>query len=133
MKPLLDEQEYAEVLAEAEHFNKSEGVKLQRALWVKYWMSTNYIADWWENYVYLQSRPSLMINSNYYVMDRWVLLIDCTSNRLLIYTLLHTLLHTLIYPLIHPPTHITHGQPRRSSHHNSGRTGCRDDPPDPAV
>jgi carnitine O-palmitoyltransferase 1 len=69
MKPLLNEKEYSEVLVEAENFKKNEGTKLQWGLWLKYWTSTNYISDWWENYVYLRSRPSLMINSNYYIMD----------------------------------------------------------------
>ena len=33
-------------------------------------ISTNYISDWWEKYVYLRGRASLMINSNYYALDR---------------------------------------------------------------
>jgi len=31
--------------------------------------SRNYIADWWEKYVYLRGRSPIPINSNYYVMD----------------------------------------------------------------
>lgn len=35
--------------------------------------ASNYVSDWWERYVYLRNRDSLMINSNYYIMDayRW--------------------------------------------------------------
>jgi hypothetical protein len=33
--------------------------------------ANNYVSDWWERFVYLRSRDSLMINSNYYIMDAW--------------------------------------------------------------
>ena len=32
---------------------------------------SNYVSDWWERFVYLRSRDSLMINSNYYIMDAY--------------------------------------------------------------
>lgn len=31
--------------------------------------STNYVSDWWEEYVYLRGRSPLMVNSNFYGMD----------------------------------------------------------------
>jgi hypothetical protein len=31
----------------------------------------NYVTDWWERFVYLRGRDSIMINSNYYMMDAY--------------------------------------------------------------
>lgn len=31
--------------------------------------STNYVSDWWEEYVYLRGRAPLMVNSNFYGID----------------------------------------------------------------
>lgn len=31
--------------------------------------SSNYVSDWWEEYVYLRGRSPLMINSNFYGID----------------------------------------------------------------
>ena len=39
---------------------------MQRYLYLKSWWATNYVTDWWELYVYLYGRSSIMINSNYY-------------------------------------------------------------------
>ncbi|CBY38860.1 unnamed protein product [Oikopleura dioica] len=47
-------------------FLASVGPALNSALTKKSWLSTNYVTDWWEEYVYLSSRDSLMINSNYF-------------------------------------------------------------------
>jgi len=57
----------------AEVFRRNEGPKLQWYLRLKSWLSPNYVADWWEKYVYLRGRSSIAINSNYYVLDggRW--------------------------------------------------------------
>ena len=33
--------------------------------------ANNYVTDWWERFVYLRSRGSLMINSNYYILDAY--------------------------------------------------------------
>uniref|UniRef100_A0A182SKJ0 carnitine O-palmitoyltransferase n=1 Tax=Anopheles maculatus TaxID=74869 RepID=A0A182SKJ0_9DIPT len=43
--------------------------KLQRYLFLKSWWSTNYVSDWWEEYVYLRGRGALMVNSNFYGID----------------------------------------------------------------
>lgn len=53
----------------AEEFENGIGVKLQRYLILKSWWSTNYVSDWWEEYVYLRGRSPLMINSNFYGID----------------------------------------------------------------
>ena len=42
------------------------GKKMQRYLILKSWWASNYVTDWWESYVYLYGRSSIMINSNYY-------------------------------------------------------------------
>ncbi|KAF1326975.1 Choline/carnitine o-acyltransferase, partial [Globisporangium splendens] len=67
--PLLSEEEYKEAEKMAEDFLKKEGPKLQFYLYLKSWWSTNYVTDWWEKYVYLKGRTSLMINSNYYALS----------------------------------------------------------------
>lgn len=46
------------------------GRKMQRYLVLKSWWAANYVTDWWESYVYLHGRSSLMINSNYYACVR---------------------------------------------------------------
>ena len=53
----------------AEEFEKGIAVKLQRFLILKSWWSSNYVSDWWEEYVYLRGRSPLMINSNFYGID----------------------------------------------------------------
>uniref|UniRef100_A0AAY4A254 carnitine O-palmitoyltransferase n=1 Tax=Denticeps clupeoides TaxID=299321 RepID=A0AAY4A254_9TELE len=35
-----------------------------KALW-----ASNYVSDWWEEYIYLRGRGPIMVNSNYYGMD----------------------------------------------------------------
>ncbi len=40
---------------------------------VKSWISSNYVSDWWEEYVYLRGRSPIMVNSNYYGLDTIVL------------------------------------------------------------
>lgn len=53
----------------ANEFENGIGVKLQRYLILKSWWSTNYVSDWWEEYVYLRGRSPLMVNSNFYGID----------------------------------------------------------------
>ena len=31
--------------------------------------TTNYVSDWWEEYVYLRGRSPLIVNSNFYGID----------------------------------------------------------------
>ena len=53
----------------AQDFELTIGSKLQRYLVLKSWWSTNYVSDWWEEYVYLRGRAPLMVNSNFYGID----------------------------------------------------------------
>ncbi|CAH0521081.1 unnamed protein product [Peronospora belbahrii] len=66
--PLLTQEEYDDVERMAQEFVHKEGPKLQFYLYLKSWWSSNYVTDWWEKYVYLKGRSSLMINSNYYAL-----------------------------------------------------------------
>lgn len=50
-------------------FIKGIGRKLQRYLYLKRMWSTNYVSDWWEEYVYLRGRSPIMVNSNFYGID----------------------------------------------------------------
>lgn len=53
----------------AKNFETGIAKKLQLYLILKSWWSTNYVSDWWEEYVYLRGRGPLMVNSNFYGMD----------------------------------------------------------------
>ncbi|RLN51717.1 hypothetical protein BBJ29_009743 [Phytophthora kernoviae] len=80
--PLLTPKEYEEVERMAIGFEKNEGPKLQFYLYLKSWWSSNYVTDWWEKYVYLKGRSSLMINSNYYALPGANLDFSLTKNPL---------------------------------------------------
>ncbi|CAG0921197.1 unnamed protein product [Notodromas monacha] len=88
LKPLETAEEFAETTRLAEEFRLGLGKKLQRYVWLKSWFvphltflwlecfldflsrwSTNYVSDWWEEYVYLRGRSPLMVNSNFYCID----------------------------------------------------------------
>ncbi|KAK6051940.1 Choline/Carnitine O-acyltransferase [Cooperia oncophora] len=69
MKPILNDEEFAELEHLTEVFRKGVGRRLQRYLTLKSWLSTNYVTDWWEEFVYLRQRSPIMINSNYYGFD----------------------------------------------------------------
>ena len=69
VRPLLSEKEHAAAVAEAHEFSKTTGWKLQLYLHFRSWWVENFVSDWWESYVYLKGRTSLMINSNYYGLD----------------------------------------------------------------
>lgn len=64
--PLLDEAKYKRMESLAREFRNGIGSKLQRYLWLKSWWSSNYVSDWWEDFVYLRGRTALMVNSNFY-------------------------------------------------------------------
>jgi hypothetical protein len=66
VQPLMDEEKFERIKSLAYDFQQGIGRKLQRYLFLKYLWSSNYVSDWWEQYVYLRSRSSIMINSNYY-------------------------------------------------------------------
>ncbi|XP_050447683.1 carnitine O-palmitoyltransferase 1, liver isoform isoform X2 [Cataglyphis hispanica] len=69
VRPLLDDENYARMERLAMEFQNGIGVKLQRYLVLKSWWATNYVSDWWEEYVYLRGRSPLMVNSNFYGID----------------------------------------------------------------
>lgn len=66
VKCLTTDAEYAEIETLAHNFERKEGPRLQRYLRLKWLASSNYVSDWWLNYVYLRGRDSLCINSNWY-------------------------------------------------------------------
>ncbi|GAU97629.1 hypothetical protein RvY_08895 [Ramazzottius varieornatus] len=79
VRPLLDDEEYTRMLNLAMDFEKGHGRRFQRYLYFKWLISTNYVSDWWEEYVYLRSRTPIMVNSNFYAMD--TLLFRGTKNQ----------------------------------------------------
>ncbi|KAL5289699.1 CPT1A family protein [Megaselia abdita] len=69
VRPLLNDEDYIRMEKLAMEFKSTIGKKLQRYLELKSWWSTNYVSDWWEEYVYLRGRSPLMVNSNFYATD----------------------------------------------------------------
>ncbi|WAR06943.1 CPT1A-like protein, partial [Mya arenaria] len=69
IKPIMDDEKFNHLSKLAVDFEKGLGKKLQRYLLVKSWWATNYVTDWWEEYVYLRGRSPIMVNSNYYGVD----------------------------------------------------------------
>lgn len=79
VRPLLDDVNYHRMEALAAEFRKGIAVKLQRYLLLKSWWATNYVSDWWEEYVYLRGRSPIMVNSNFYAID--AILVKLSSNQ----------------------------------------------------
>ncbi|XP_006893297.1 PREDICTED: carnitine O-palmitoyltransferase 1, liver isoform [Elephantulus edwardii] len=69
VKPLMKEDDFRRMTELAQDFAVTLGPKLQWYLKLKSWWATNYVSDWWEEYIYLRGRGPLMVNSNYYAMD----------------------------------------------------------------
>ncbi|CAF2342078.1 unnamed protein product [Rotaria sp. Silwood2] len=69
IRPLCNDEEYQRMVVLAEEFKQTVGRKLQRYLWLKWLISTNYVSDWWEKFVYLRGRSPIMVNSNFYGLD----------------------------------------------------------------
>lgn len=69
VKALLNDEEYKEMEQLIKDFQDGPGKKMNRYLYLKAWWANNYVTDWWEQYVYLWGRSSIMINSNYYACD----------------------------------------------------------------
>lgn len=69
VRPLLDDENYKRMGNLAQEFENTIGTKLQRYLILKSWFASNYVSDWWEEYVYLRGRSPLMVNSNFYGLD----------------------------------------------------------------
>uniref|UniRef100_A0A9J8C4D3 Carnitine palmitoyltransferase 1Ab (liver) n=2 Tax=Cyprinus carpio TaxID=7962 RepID=A0A9J8C4D3_CYPCA len=66
--PLMDDEQYKRMEGLAKDFEKNLGPKLQWYLKLKSWWASNYVSDWWEEYIYLRGRGPIMVNSNYYLM-----------------------------------------------------------------
>ncbi|XP_036618924.1 carnitine O-palmitoyltransferase 1, liver isoform [Trichosurus vulpecula] len=69
VQPLLNKEDFKRMKGLAEDFSINLGPRLQWYLKLKSWWATNYVSDWWEEYVYLRGRGPIMVNSNYYAMD----------------------------------------------------------------
>ncbi|TRY62416.1 hypothetical protein DNTS_031825 [Danionella cerebrum] len=69
VRPLLDDEKYNQMETVANDFKKDPAPRLQKHLKLKYWWTTNYVSDWWEEYIYLRGRDPIMVNSNFYTMD----------------------------------------------------------------
>uniref|UniRef100_V5I5I7 carnitine O-palmitoyltransferase n=2 Tax=Ixodes ricinus TaxID=34613 RepID=V5I5I7_IXORI len=70
LKAVCTEDEMKVLSEQAEKFEKTLGPTLQRLLYLRSWYASNYVTDWWEKYIYLSSRSSLAVNSNYYCFDQ---------------------------------------------------------------
>ncbi|VDK77714.1 unnamed protein product [Onchocerca ochengi] len=69
MRPVCTDEEYDELVQLTEEFRNGIGRHLQWYLIIKSFLSINYVADWWMEFVYLRQRSPIMINSNYYGFD----------------------------------------------------------------
>nr|XP_056719890.1 carnitine O-palmitoyltransferase 1, brain isoform [Euleptes europaea] len=69
VRPLMTDDEFQRMTCLVRDFERSLGPRLQWYLKLKSWWASNYVSDWWEQYIYLSSRGPLMVNSNYYAMD----------------------------------------------------------------
>uniref|UniRef100_A0A3B3DAG7 Carnitine O-palmitoyltransferase 1, muscle isoform n=1 Tax=Oryzias melastigma TaxID=30732 RepID=A0A3B3DAG7_ORYME len=69
VRPLLDDEQYSQMETLANDFRENKASQLQRYLILKSWWATNYVSDWWEEYIYLRGRGPIMVNSNFYIMD----------------------------------------------------------------
>ncbi|XP_026168064.1 carnitine O-palmitoyltransferase 1, liver isoform isoform X1 [Mastacembelus armatus] len=79
VRPLMDDEQYERMKGLTEDFKKNLGPRLQWYLKLKSWWASNYVSDWWEEYIYLRGRAPIMVNSNYYAMD--FLYVFPTSNQ----------------------------------------------------
>uniref|UniRef100_A0A667XMP2 carnitine O-palmitoyltransferase n=1 Tax=Myripristis murdjan TaxID=586833 RepID=A0A667XMP2_9TELE len=68
-RPLMDDEQFERMKGLAKDFEKNLGPRLQWYLKLKSWWASNYVSDWWEEYIYLRGRGPIMVNSNYYAMD----------------------------------------------------------------
>ncbi|XP_054274253.1 carnitine O-palmitoyltransferase 1, muscle isoform-like isoform X1 [Macrosteles quadrilineatus] len=91
VRPLLDDAQYSRMEKLANEFENGIAVKLQRYLMLKSWWSSNYVSDWWEEYVYLRGRSPLMVNSNFYGIDA-ILMHPTTNQAARAATIIHTAL-----------------------------------------
>ncbi|KAM9299185.1 carnitine O-palmitoyltransferase 1, liver isoform-like [Gastrophryne carolinensis] len=69
VRPLMTDEEFKRMTALAKDFEVKLAPRLQWYLKLKSWWASNYVSDWWEEYIYLRGRGPIMVNSNYYAMD----------------------------------------------------------------
>ncbi|NXH98227.1 CPT1A palmitoyltransferase, partial [Pachycephala philippinensis] len=69
VRPLMDDEKFQRMEGLAKDFAFNLGPRLQWYLKLKSWWATNYVSDWWEEYIYLRGRGPIMVNSNYFAMD----------------------------------------------------------------
>ncbi|XP_056285212.1 carnitine O-palmitoyltransferase 1, liver isoform-like isoform X2 [Pseudoliparis swirei] len=69
VRPLMNDTEYERMTQLSLEFEGGLGKRLHWYLKLKALWATNYVSDWWEEYVYLRGRGPIMVNSNYYGMD----------------------------------------------------------------
>uniref|UniRef100_A0A4W5R9A7 carnitine O-palmitoyltransferase n=1 Tax=Hucho hucho TaxID=62062 RepID=A0A4W5R9A7_9TELE len=69
VRPLTTPDEFERMTSLATQFESSLGNRLQWYLKLKALWASNYVSDWWEEYIYLRGRSPIMVNSNYYGMD----------------------------------------------------------------
>ncbi|XP_054054538.1 carnitine O-palmitoyltransferase 1, liver isoform isoform X3 [Rissa tridactyla] len=69
VRPLMDDEGFRRMEGLAKDFAFNLGPRLQWYLKLKSWWATNYVSDWWEEYIYLRGRGPIMVNSNYFAMD----------------------------------------------------------------
>nr|AFO11030.1 liver carnitine palmitoyltransferase 1A-3 [Acanthogobius hasta] len=69
VRPLMEDEQFERMKGLAKDFEKNLGPRLQWYLKLKSWWTSNYVSDWWEEYIYLRGRSPIMVNSNYYAMD----------------------------------------------------------------
>ncbi|RWS14683.1 carnitine O-palmitoyltransferase 1: liver isoform-like protein [Dinothrombium tinctorium] len=80
VRPLCKtDEDYHRIEKLANDFQHGIGKRLQRYLTLKSWWSSNYVSDWWEEYVYLRGRQALMVNSNFYGID--TLFVNLTNKQ----------------------------------------------------
>ncbi|CAG5958262.1 unnamed protein product [Menidia menidia] len=60
VRPLMDDKQFERMKGLAEDFEKNLGPRVQWYLKLKSWWASNYVSDWWEEYIYLRGRGPIM-------------------------------------------------------------------------
>eukprot|EP01104_Vermistella_antarctica_P016221 TRINITY_DN549_c1_g1_i1.p1 TRINITY_DN549_c1_g1~~TRINITY_DN549_c1_g1_i1.p1 ORF type:complete len:711 (-),score=184.05 TRINITY_DN549_c1_g1_i1:7-2139(-) len=70
VRPLLTDAEFGHTQQVAREFIQKEGPSLHSALVSMQKKTVNWLEEWWEKYIYLSSRESLVTSSNWWGTDR---------------------------------------------------------------
>jgi carnitine O-palmitoyltransferase 1, liver isoform len=65
----MSDEQYKRMETLATAFQSGPARKLQFYVWLKWLVASNYVSDWWEDYIYLYGRSPIMVNSNWYGID----------------------------------------------------------------